>query len=77
VLPVLAMLCRAPLSATPRPLVLEHAVFGSMVRDEVTPLVEISQTRVFPLLALWLLAVAFVELLLRLGRQPLTARNGG
>jgi hypothetical protein len=62
-LPVLAVLCLVPLTATPRPIVLEYSVFGSMVRDEVTPLIAILEIRIYPLLALWLFAVAFVDLL--------------
>jgi hypothetical protein len=57
------MLCLVPLTAMPRPQVLDYPVFGSTVRDEVTPFIEILQIRVFPLFALWLFAVAFIDLL--------------
>lgn len=62
-LPVFALLCLVPLTAIPRPQVLDYPVFGSMVRDEVTPFIEILQIRVYPLLALWLFAVAFIDVL--------------
>jgi hypothetical protein len=68
-LPVLAMLCLVPLTARPRPLVLDYSVFGTLVRDETTPLIEIMQIRIYPLFALWLFIVAFVDL--RAGRAGL------
>ncbi len=61
-LPVLAVLCLVPLTAPPRPQVLDYSVFGSMVRDEITPFIEIMQIRVYPLFGLWLFAVAFIDL---------------
>ena len=62
VLPVLALLCLVPITAMPRPRLLEYVVFGTLVRDESTPLIEIAQMRIYPLFALWLFAVAFVDL---------------
>jgi hypothetical protein len=61
--PVLAILAVVPLTARPRPMLVDYPVFGTMVRDETTPLIEILQIRVYPLLALWLFAVAFLDLL--------------
>jgi rhodanese-related sulfurtransferase len=61
-LPVLAILAIVPLTARPRPMLLDYPVFGTMVRDETTPLIEILQIRVYPLLALWLFGVAFLDL---------------
>lgn len=61
-LPVLAILALLPLTARPRPMLLDYSVFGTMVRDETTPLIEILQIRVYPLLALWLFLVAFLDL---------------
>jgi hypothetical protein len=61
-LPMLALLCLVPLTALPRPKVLDYPVFGTWVRDESTPFIELTQMRFFPLLALWLFAVAFVDL---------------
>jgi len=61
-LPMLAILCLVPLSATLRPLVLEYPVFGALVRDESTLVIEIAEMRVYPCFALWLFAVAFFDL---------------
>jgi rhodanese-related sulfurtransferase len=68
-LPVLALLCLVPLSAVLRPKTVDYAVFGTLVRDEATPVIELLQMRLFPLYALWLFAVAFVDL--RRGREGL------
>jgi hypothetical protein len=61
-LPVLASLCLIPLTSPPHPQVIDYPVFGTLVRDEVTPLIEILQGRVYPLMALWLFVVAFFDL---------------
>jgi rhodanese-related sulfurtransferase len=61
-LPVLAILCLVPLSATLRPLLVVYPVFGTLVRDESTLVVEIAEMRVYPCFALWLFAMAFLDL---------------
>ena len=62
VLPVLMLLSLVPLSAMPRPRVLEYPVFGTLVADESTPIIEIAEMRIYPLFALWLFVVAFIVL---------------
>jgi rhodanese-related sulfurtransferase len=62
VLPVLMLLSLVPLTAMPRPKVLEYPVFGTMVPDEATPFIEIMQMRVYPIFALWLFVVASFDL---------------
>jgi rhodanese-related sulfurtransferase len=73
-LPVLALLCLVPLSAASRPVTVDYAVFGTLVRDETTPLIELTQMRLYPIYALWLFVVAFVDL--RRGREGLERAKG-
>jgi rhodanese-related sulfurtransferase len=61
-LPVFILLCLVPLSAEPRPMKLHYLVFGTVVVDEVTPLIAIAQMRLYPILGLCFFVVAFVRL---------------
>jgi rhodanese-related sulfurtransferase len=61
-LPVFVLLCLLPLSAEPRPMKINYLVVGTVVVDEVTPLIAIAQMRLYPILGLWFFVVAFVWL---------------
>jgi rhodanese-related sulfurtransferase len=61
-LPAFVLLCLLPLSAEPRPMKINYLVFGTVVVDEVTPLIAIAQMRLYPILGLWFFVVAFVRL---------------
>jgi hypothetical protein len=62
VLPVLMLLSLVPLTAMPRPKLIEYPVFGTPVLDESTPFIEIAEMRLYPLFALWLFLVTFIDL---------------
>jgi hypothetical protein len=60
--PFLAMVALVPLSEPIQPVVLRYQVFGTWVIDETTPLIAVAQGRLYPLMALWMFVVAWLDL---------------
>jgi hypothetical protein len=60
--PFLAMVALVPLSEPIQPVVLRYQVFGTWVIDETTPLIAVAQGRLYPLMALWMFAVTWLDL---------------
>jgi hypothetical protein len=61
-LPMLILLSCMPMTAPVRPQTIRYMVFGSVVLDEVTAVIAVSQTRLYPLFAIFFFAWTFLVL---------------